>query len=516
MTAEPDFIPAPVQRFDQYGRPIYEVDYPVLGQFMMSQARVQVIRGPVGSGKSKLCNLKLYSVASQQAPDRSGIRRTRWGVIRNTYPELITTTMRTWKDTFPESVYGRIIMSKPAFQRIRVGDIEMEVDFLALDKEDDVSKLRSLEYTGFYVNELQYVPKILFDEMTSRAGRYPAMKDGGPTWYGVIADMNAPDEDHFIPMMTGEVEWPENMPMDERQALAWPHDWDYFMQPPGMLEVYGADGKTIEGYRDNPDAENVKWLPPGYYRNQIKGKTRAWIKSRVLNKIALVIDGDPVWPWFRREVYVAREALQPVKGHDLYVIADFGRRPAVLIAQEINNRVCVIEEMQDFNASAVTFAPKVKRRLEQRYAGFSLRFFGDPKGADKMQNDDRTAYDIWRANGMDMKPAPVKQNLIHTRIEAVDHLGSTMYDGKPRLLISPVCRTLIIAMEGRYCFEKKRAGDLESKTEPKKDRYSDLADCLQYLAVSMGEGRAMIGMPPVGDVKPARIARPHRTLRRVS
>lgn len=490
-----DFVrSAPVQRFDPYGRPIYEIDYRVLGQFMMSSSFVQVIRGPVGSGKSKLCNLKLYSVASQQAPDRSGVRKTRWGVIRNTYPELTTTTMRTWRDTFPEEVYGRIIMSKPAFQRIRVGDIEMEIDFLALDKEDDVSKLRSLEYTGFYVNELQYVPKVLFDEMTSRAGRYPAMKDGGPSWCGVIADMNAPDEDHFIPMMTGEVEWPENMPMDERAALAWPHDWDYFMQPPGMLEIYGSDGKTIEGYRDNPDAENVKWLPPGYYKNQIKGKTRAWIKSRVLNKIALVIDGDPVWPWFRREVYVAGRALEAIAGHDLYVIADFGRRPAVLFAQEINNRVCVLEEMQGFNESAVTFAPKVKRRLEQHYAGFNVHYFGDPKGADKMQNDDRTAYDIWKANGMPMKPAPVKQNLIHTRIQAVDYLGSSMYDGKPRLLIDPRCRTLIIAMEGRYCFEKKRAGDLESKTDPKKDRYSDLADCLQYLAVSMGEGRAMIGL----------------------
>src|SRR5579859_6117476 len=139
----------PVQRFDEYGRPIYEIDYPVLARFMQSTAFVQVIRGPVGSGKSKICNIKLYAIASQQKPDRSGIRRTRWGVIRNTYPELTTTTMRTWRDTFPEETYGRIIMSKPAFQRIRAGDIQMEVDFLALDKEEDVSKLRSLEYTGF-------------------------------------------------------------------------------------------------------------------------------------------------------------------------------------------------------------------------------------------------------------------------------------------------------------------------------------------------------------------------------
>jgi hypothetical protein len=211
---------------------------------------------------------------------------------------------------------------------------------------------------------------------------------------------------------------------------------------------------------------------------------------------------------------VAKQALVAIKERDLYVIADFGRRPAVLFAQMINNRVYVLEEMQGFNESAVTFAPRVKRRLEQNYPGFNVCFFGDPKGADKMQNDDTTAYEIWKSNGMPMKPAPVKQNLIHTRIEAVDHLGSTMYDGKPRLLIDPRCRTLIIAMEGRYCFEKK-TNATESKTEPKKDRYSDLADCLQYLAVSLGEGRAMIGLKPVGNMEPARIARPRKTLRRV-
>jgi hypothetical protein len=490
----------PRQDYDAFGRPIYQIDYPVLAQFWMSQAKVQVIRGPVGSAKSKTCNIKLLKIASEQRQDRGGIRRTRWGVIRNTYPELTTTTMRTWRDTFPENVYGRIIMSKPAFQRLRFDDIEMEVDFLALDKEDDVSKLRSLEYTGFYVNELQYVPKVLFDEMTSRAGRYPAMKDGGPSWYGVIADMNAPDEDHFIPMMTGEVEWPENMPEDERASLAWPRDWDYFMQPPGMLEVYGADGKTIEGYRDNPAAENAKWLPPGYYREQIKGKTRAWIKSRVLNKIALVIDGDPVWPWFRREVYVAKHVLEAVRGHDLYVVADFGRTPAIVIGQEVNNRAVVLEEMQTFNESAVTFAPKVKRHLEKKYPGFNVIFRGDPKGADKTQTDERTAFDIWAANGMPMKAAPVKQNLTQTRIQAVDSLGNTMYDGKPRLIISPNCRTLIIAMEGRYCFEKRKPGDMETKPEPTKNRYSHLADCLQYFAVSLGEGRSMLGLAPLSDL----------------
>jgi len=506
---------APTQQSDQYGRPIYEINYSVLARMMQSTAFVQIIRGPVGSGKSKICNLKIYAIASQQRPARDGVRRTRWIVVRNTYAELITTTLNTWKETFPEEIYGRIVMSKPIFQRIRSGDIEMEVYFLALDKEDDVKKLRSLEATGFYINELQFIGKTLFDEMTSRAGRYPAMIHGGPTWFGVIADMNAPDEDHFIPMMTGEVEWPENMPEDERAALSWPSDWDYFMQPPGLIEIMAPDGKSIEGYKPNPAAENAKYLPPNYYMNQIKGKKLAWIKSRILNKIALVMDGEAVWPWFRREVYVAGRALEPIPGHDLWVIGDFGLSPAVLFAQVFNNRVYVLDEMQGFNEGAVTFSPKVKRRLETRYAGFKVRFYGDPKGADKMPTDERSSFDIWRANGMPMQPAPVKQNLIRTRIDAVDHLGNSMYDGRPRLVISPVCRTLIVGMEGRYCYEKVKGGDGELKNEPKKNIYSHLADCLQYLAVSTGESRAMIGLKPASEARAVSYRKGHKSMRRV-
>ena len=54
-------------------------------------------------------------------------------------------------------------------QTLTRGDVVMETNFLAMDDQTDVQKLRSGEYTAFYVNELQYLIKELFDEMTSRA-----------------------------------------------------------------------------------------------------------------------------------------------------------------------------------------------------------------------------------------------------------------------------------------------------------------------------------------------------------
>jgi hypothetical protein len=94
-----------------------------------------------------------------------------------------------------------------------------------------------------------------------------------------------------------------------------------------------------------------------------------------------------------------------------------------------------------------------------------------------------------------MKAAPVKQNMIDTRVQAVESVLSQLYDGRPRLQISPNCRTLIAAMEGGYCYEKTRRNDTgELRTTPSKNRFSHLADAMQYLCLAMGEGRAMTGL----------------------
>ncbi len=53
------------------------------------------------------------------------------------------------------------------------------------------------------------------------------------------------------------------------------------------------------------------------------------------------------------------------------------------------------------------------------------------------------------------------------------------------------------------------------KTDPAKNRFSHLADALQYLCIAMGEGRAMMGLTPTSELKPVQIYRGHKILRRV-
>ena len=159
--------------------------------FMLSNKFVRGLRGPVGSGKSVACCIEIFRRAAEQEPGKDGIRRTKWAVIRNTNPELRTTTIATWLQWFPEDQWGNFRWSPPFTHKIRKGDIDLEVLFLPLDTPDDVKKLLSLELTGVWINEAREVPKAIVDGATSRVGRFPSKKDGAsPTWNGVIMDTN--------------------------------------------------------------------------------------------------------------------------------------------------------------------------------------------------------------------------------------------------------------------------------------------------------------------------------------
>ena len=190
---------------------------------------------------------------------------------------------------------------------------------------------------------------------------------------------------------------------------------------------------------------------------------------------------------------------------------DFGRVfPAALFAQEINGRVNVQHEILGFNEGATIFAPKVKRFLEQHYAGCAFRCVGDPKGRDKGQATEQSAYDVFKYNGMPVTPAPVKANDIATRLEAVAYALNDNPSGINRLVISPLCRTLIVGMAGRYHLVREEDGELR----PKKDKYSNLCDCLQYGCLAMGEGRRMVGLTPSVQLKPIQTWNRRKSMRR--
>jgi hypothetical protein len=447
---------------------------------MRSDAFFRGVMGPVGSGKSVGCEVEIFRRALQQKPGPTGVRRSRWGIVRNTAPQLKTTSIKTWLDWFPEEVFGKFNWSPPYTHRIRFGDVDLEVIFLALDRDDDVRKLLSFEFTGIFINEAREIGKPILDACTMRVGRFPSMKDGGPSWFGVIADTNSPAPDHWWPIMAGMAPPPEGMHPEDAALLRKPEGWEFYVQPAAMIEHRDESG--MSSYEPNPEAENTQNLTPSYYPRIVTGKKRAWVNVYVLNRLDEVFEGDPVYPEFRKEVHVAHERLEPLPGFPVYVGIDFGLTPAATFGQHVHGRDLVLRELVATNMGTNRFAPRLLEFAAREFPGFELVFTGDPAGDARVQTDEQTPFDILRKYGINARKAQTNDPLI--RQGAVEDALMRMVDGKPAYLVSPCCSILVRGFEGGY--------HIDRYSKPTKDRYSHVHDAEQYRMLGRGAGRGVI------------------------
>jgi hypothetical protein len=454
------------------------------------------ITGNSGSSSASCQRIWRHALEQNKGPD--GLRRSRWLIVRDSFPNLKSTTVKTWLDWFPENVYGRFYWDRPFRHDFRVNDIRLEVLFMSLDSEEDIKKCRSLELTGAWINELEFTPKYLFDEILSRCGRFPAVKDGGSKWSGVIADMNAPPDDHWVPLMRGDIPIPEWMSEDEAQGYEKPEDWRFFIQPPGLIEIKNAQG-NVTGYRTNPDAENLLWLEDYFYEKLAKGKTKSWVDSRILNKIGIIVDGQPVWTMFDEHMHVAPGAIEAVPGIPIVVGLDFGRTPAAMFCQNVRGRWHFLRELVAQEMSAVSFAPIVRKEMDTRFPSHEFVVYGDPSGGRPGQETEQTCYDIFRANGIVVYPAPGNHNDETVRINAMESALNRMVDGKPAVAISAACRTFKTGMRGGFHYKKlKVAGEARYAMKPDKNRYSHICEAACYALLGGGEGREMVKRPEGG------------------
>ena len=453
------------------------------------------IRGPVGSGKSVGCCVEVFRRALEQKPNDDGVRKSRWAVIRNTNPQLRTTTIKTWLDWFPESDWGNFKWSVPYTHHIKVNDLDLEVIFLALDRPEDVKKLLSLELTGIWVNEAREIPKSIIDACTMRVGRYPSMREGGASWSGVICDTNAPEEDHWWAIMSGEVPIPDHIPREQATMLVKPDNWRFFVQPPAMKEVLN-DKKEVTSYSLNKDAENKKNILGTYYPNLIRGKTKSWIDVYVMNRLGLIQEGKPVYPDFVTETHLADEEIPVAAGVPLYVGIDFGLTPSAVFGQKVRGRWLVQAEIVAIDMGVVRFAELLRQEIATRFSGLDVYIYGDPAGDFRAQTDESTPFQILRGAGLKAVPAP--SNSVDLRLEAVASQLTKMSEGLPAFLIDRRCQTLVKGFQGGYCYRRMQVSGERYDDKPEKNMYSHIHDALQYMMLGAGEGRSLMsGQKPV-------------------
>jgi hypothetical protein len=444
---------------------------PTLGRFHNSDTTIRGIRGPRGSGKSTGCSLELFLRAKDQAP-YNGIRRSRFAVVRNTYPELRDTTLKTWLQWFPESHFGPLNRSEMRHV-VKIKDIEMEVLFRSLDKPGDISKLLSMELTAAWVNEAREIyARSLILGLRDAVGRFPPVKWGGPTWHGVIMDTNSMDTDH----------WWYRLAEEEQ-----PDGWEFFKQPGGLVEVGNH-------FVPNPDAENLDNLVGGanWYLDRIHGASKDHIRIYYCNEYGYLVEGKPVYPEYHDSTHCPEYELRPVEGIPIIVGMDFGLTPAALFMQRLVNGSWIwFDELVTDDMGVERFA-RLLVPMTNQYRGFKFKFYGDPAGTARSQTDERTCYDILKKHGIKAIPAPT--NDFTMRREAVAFALNRIVDGKPGLMISPMCRMARKAMNGGYHFKRVQVSEERYHEEPNKNIYSHVAEAGQYGMLGEGEGNVLIDL----------------------
>lgn len=459
---------------------------PTPAKFHASEAFVRGIMGPIGSGKSVASVLEIMGKGIAQKPHQYGqklVRKSRWACIRNTYPELKSTTIKTFEDWFTPEIcqinWAPPITGNVFFPLPDGTFVEIEVMFLALDKPNDVKKLLSLELTGCWLNEVREIPKQILDGATGRVGRFPAKRNGGPTWSGIIMDTNPPDDDHWYYSLAEEKK---------------PEGFEFFRQPPALIKV---DDNT---FLPNPEAENVINQPLGYnyWLRQVWGKDPDWIQVYVMGEYGSLHEGKAVYHEYSDAVHCAEEDLDLYKGIPLYLGWDYGLTPACVAAQlSPHGQLRVIDEWCTEDMGIREFARDiVKPAILNKYHGMPIISVGDPAGKQRTQTEQNSCMDILAQEGIPTSEAPT--NEVIARLDSVRFYMKAMdREGQPGFIINPDCKMLRKGFNGGYKYERVQiVGEERFKEQPAKNKFSHPHDALQYLCVKLRWGQENVRQAP--------------------
>lgn len=460
-------------------------------KFHESDAYLKLIMGPYGSGKSYICAMDVLINSLAQHSDGipskgfSGTRWSRWGVIRNTYSQLIRTTRKSLLEVFPKDT-GYINQggntSLSGHFRIPLPDgtvADIELDMWAAQTDGDLEKLKSANFTAVWLNEADLLPETTLQFCLSRIGRFPNKDLGGIRWSGVLMDFNVPPVGHHL--------WQyETMPSLEfegtERAVA------FFKQPPAVFETTGSSGEV--SFMPNEGAENLENLEGGadYYNIQIAMHMSKGEFELIRERFCLIPTprrkGKAVFSNFSMERHVSKVRLEPIAGYPVIGGYDTsGFHPAVVLLQQQNGQWCVLDELYADNVGLEEFVESaLSPLLQTKYSKCEVSLACDPSNT-REQKTARTPAEILREDYRIDASVHSLTNAFEPRRQAVSTMLNRLAGG---LLISPHCELLIEAMAGGYHYKKLAVSGVTDEIYSKKpvSNVSDhIADALQYAAL---------------------------------
>ena len=441
--------------------------------------RVQVIRGPVGSGKTVSSVFKSLDLASRLMPVcKDGAIHCKLAVAGVTYGQLERNLYPTWHYWLPkdggdwtegewEGGRGRFAEQKIAFDVLRKGRIVpvyFHAIFAAIGELSVESFVRGFEPSMWYLYEVDQFPDGIIEQALGRLGRFPNadMLPEGASWRGLVfGDTNAGETDHWYHKTFEEMR---------------PAGWRQYVQPAG----------------DSPQAENIQNLPRGYYDDlkSLNAHKPKWVRRFIKNRYGPSGEGDPVYDeTFDEQMHVAPEDLRATRGRGVMLAFDQGLRPAAVILQrQASGQLRVLGEVFRERMSVRRFAQAVRDELSIVAPGEKVTdAWGDPAGftgVDDQDSGDMAWMDLLSAelvpDVLETPILPCDTNTPDICITAVeDELTHMVAAGIPGILVSPRCTWLKKGFASEYKFEK-RPETKDQVKRPIKNLFANVHNALQY------------------------------------
>lgn len=463
-------------------------------EFHNSDHFVRGVIAGVGTGKSVMMIQELLRRGFNQDPGADGVRRTRMGLVRATYPSLRTTTVKTFSQWVPP-LLSPVRQTAPMTARFTGAlpdgtHFDMEFIFIALENAQDVQKLKSMEFTMIFINEAREVAFEVYDTCKERVGRFPTLDPltglGGCTYSGVIFDSNPPGEDHWIAKL-------DRNPTESSKI---------FHQPAPFIEKVNAKGE-IE-YHNNPLAENLEYLNQKpmqngvpwtmeqrrafgyeYYRRMLDGKPKHYIDTEIMGKYGSNFDGRPVYQEYWADDMVCSYPLEAKYGYPVILGIDTtGLNPAVAFGQLEMGVLQIKHELLALDMPFVPFVRDVlKPFLAQHYPGCQVVAYTDPANP-RDSNRGETPVQVLRQYGIQAQNAPT--NKFKARLDSV----ISFLQRRGGLLIDKRCEKIIDGFRGGYHYRPLKISGVGQtfSSEPVKNEFSHLHDAVQYLCNGIRHG----------------------------
>ena len=459
---------------------------------------VKLVMGPYGSGKSTMCVQEIVRRAATMPYWHSGRRRARWAVVRNTSGELYSTTLQTWLTWFDElgDIRKRqkpILTYEHSFNDGQ-GVIELELIYIALDRPEDVRKIKSLELTGVYLNELSELPQNVLSHFKGRVnGRYPSRSFcPEPYWSGIIADTNPPDEDHWI-----YKDFEENITPS----------YKIFKQPSGLLiDERGDFIKAKDGnYIQNTECDNAQHLSRDYYVKLAEKQKEGFVKVYCGGKYGLVESGKRCYPEYNDDIHSVA-SIPALQGLPIHLGWDFGFTPACIVFQiSPRGQFRALKEYVAEEMGIKTFARNIV--LPSLAVDFPYNKIGESE-ADPAGNIGEGIMEelseIGELINLGIRTNAASSNDIDVRHSAVRFFLNCMIDGHPGFILSREgCPVLRKGFVNGYHFRRLSVGGEERYHEkPNKNKFSHPHDALQYGAMKFASDRVIAdkGQPKCEDI----------------